>query len=54
MVSKVPRLDAYGNTIIDNGILELMSRKPKAELFSVIPKGDKIKPSAIKDQKKAS
>ena len=54
MVSKTLRKDAYGNDIIDNGILELMSRKPKAELYSVIPKGDSIKPNYLKAQKKAS
>lgn len=54
MVSKTKRQDAYGNTIEDIGILELMSRKPKAELFSVIPKGDDIKPINIQKQKKAS
>lgn len=54
MVSKTSRLDAYGNTIIDTGILELMSRRPKAELYSVIPKGDNIKPNQFLAQKKAS
>lgn len=37
---KTSRQDAYGNTITDLAVLELYSRRPKAELFSVIPKGD--------------
>lgn len=42
------RDDGYGNSVYDNAVLELTSRKPRAELYSVIPKGDKIKP---KDKK---
>lgn len=38
------RVDGYGNQVNDRAVLELTSRKPKAELFSVIPKGDDIKP----------
>ncbi|RLK29119.1 hypothetical protein C7417_5496 [Cupriavidus plantarum] len=38
--SVVPREDGYGNTVQDMAILELTSRKPRAELYSVIPKGD--------------
>ena len=40
----VPRHDRYGNWVHDEAILELSQRRPKAELFSVIPKGDKHKP----------
>ena len=36
----VQRNDGYGNNVNDLGILELTQRKPRAELFSVIPKGD--------------
>lgn len=47
------RLDNYGNYVRDVGVLELTTRKPRAELFSVIPKGDDIKPNS-QAQKKAS
>jgi len=40
----VPRADRYGNFVRDMAILELTQRKPRAELFSVIPKGDTNKP----------
>jgi hypothetical protein len=40
-----PRDDGYGNTIRDEIALECTSRHPKAELYSVIPKGDRIKPA---------
>jgi hypothetical protein len=39
------RDDGYGNQVHDLGVLELSSRKPKAELYSVIPKGDEKKPT---------
>ena len=39
-----PRTDGYGNDILDEAILELTARKPRAELYSVIPKGDRIRP----------
>lgn len=39
-----PRDDGYGNRVIDRAIFELTSKKPRAELFSVIPKGDNNKP----------
>lgn len=38
------RSDRYGNQVIDEAVFELTQRRPKAELYSVIPKGDKIKP----------
>jgi hypothetical protein len=38
------RSDGYGNLVRDEGIFELTSRKPKIELFSVIPKGDRLSP----------
>ncbi|BCQ22216.1 hypothetical protein NK8_03250 [Caballeronia sp. NK8] len=40
----VLRTDGYGNEVRDRAILELTQRKPRAELFSVIPKGDIRKP----------
>lgn len=42
--STVERADGYGNLVKDEAILELTQRRPKAELFSVIPRGDKNKP----------
>lgn len=44
LVNPIPRDDGYGNQVTDNAVLELTSRKPRAELFSVIPKGDTNKP----------
>ena len=40
----VGRDDGYGNTVLDQAIFEMTQRKPRAELFSVIPKGDRNKP----------
>ncbi|MBB3743719.1 hypothetical protein FHX10_003218 [Rhizobium sp. BK591] len=44
MRSMIGRADGYGNTVFDQAVFELTARKPKAELFSVIPKGDTVKP----------
>ncbi|EOV8466255.1 hypothetical protein ACOSC7_004564 [Escherichia coli] len=41
-----PRYDGYGNAVNDRAVLEMTSRRPKTELFSVMPKGDLIKPNA--------
>jgi hypothetical protein len=38
------RTDGYGNTVRDRAVFECTQRKPRAELFSVIPKGDIEKP----------
>lgn len=38
------RADAYGNLVNDQAVYEMTARKPRAELFSVIPKGDHKKP----------
>jgi hypothetical protein len=38
------RADRYGNLVKDRAILECSTRHPRPELFSVIPKGDIIKP----------
>ena len=39
------RADGYGNHVNDVAVLELSARRPKAELFSTIPRGDLIKPA---------
>jgi hypothetical protein len=39
------RDDGYGNSVHDRAVFEMTAKKPKAELFSVIPKGDKTKPN---------
>jgi hypothetical protein len=41
------RNDRLGNQIRDRAIFEATVRKPRLELFSVIPKGDDIKPSKV-------
>lgn len=42
--SAAPRMDRYGNMVVDEAVFELTQRRPRAELYSVIPKGDRIKP----------
>lgn len=42
--SVILRNDGYGNQVLDRAIFELTSKKPRAELFSVIPKGDDNRP----------
>ena len=44
LINNTPRNDGYGNQVNDLAVLELTSRKPRAELYSVIPKGDDNKP----------
>ncbi|MGH8040330.1 MAG: hypothetical protein ACREPD_21655 [Stenotrophomonas sp.] len=44
VVSAIDRDDGYGNKVRDRAILELQARKPRAEVYSVIPKGDLIRP----------
>ena len=39
------REDGYGNYVHDRAVFEMTARKPRAELYSVIPKGDQIKPN---------
>lgn len=39
-----PRSDGYGNLVRDRAVFECSKRHPLPELFSVIPKGDTIKP----------
>lgn len=43
-----PRADGYGNFVHDRGVFEMTAKKPRAELFSVMPKGDNIKPINVK------
>lgn len=38
------RKDDYGNLVRDRAVLECSSRRPRPELYSVIPKGDHNKP----------
>lgn len=38
------RADRYGNKVRDLAVLECTSRHPRPELFTVVPKGDVIKP----------
>lgn len=42
------RDDGHGNMVNDRAILALTAHKPRAELFSVIPKGDKNGPVKTK------
>jgi hypothetical protein len=39
------RADRYGNMVRDRAVFECSNRHPRAELFSVMPKGDKVKPT---------
>ncbi len=43
-----PRSDGYGNQVCDQAVLELTARKPRVEVFSVVPKGDRNPPKATK------
>ena len=45
-----PRTDRYGNQIRDKAVLECTRRHPRAELFTVVPKGDHIKPKKQKSR----
>jgi hypothetical protein len=42
------RADRYGNKVRDRAVFECTVRHPRPELFSVIPKGDLIKPQKRK------
>jgi len=44
----IPRADRYGNQIQDKAVLECTRRHSKAELFTVVPKGDNNKPKKQK------
>jgi hypothetical protein len=39
----LPRPDRYGNAVRDRAIFECSARLPRPELFSVVPRGDRIK-----------
>jgi hypothetical protein len=47
-----PRADRLGNTIYDRAVFECMSRHPRPELYSVIPKGDHIRPKEHPEKQK--
>jgi hypothetical protein len=42
--NQVARADRLGNLVHDEAILECSRYRPNPEIFSVVPKGDKIKP----------
>ncbi|SRR6266481_1554875 len=44
LVSSKKRDDGYGNQVTDESVLECSTKFPRAELYSVIPKGDQNKP----------
>ncbi len=46
----IPRADRYGNQIRDKAVLECTRRHPRAELFTVVPKGDTNKPQKQKSR----
>lgn len=46
MENRTLRNDGYGNSIRDVAVFELSAKKPKAELYSLIPKGDTNKPKS--------
>jgi hypothetical protein len=46
--NKQGRNDGYGNMVYDEVVLELMARKPRAEAYSAIPKGDNGGPKKAK------
>jgi hypothetical protein len=39
------RADRYGNQVRDEAVFECSTKHPRAELFSVVARGDKIKPA---------
>jgi hypothetical protein len=41
------REDGRGNQVRDEAVFELSSRTPRIEVYSVIPKGDKIRPRKL-------
>ena len=44
MENLVPRKDRYGNPVRDRIVFECSARYPRPELYSVVPKGDRIEP----------
>ena len=46
--SAQPRADGYGNQVLDRVVFECTAKKPRLELYSVVPGGDKISPREAK------
>lgn len=46
MESTIEREDNYGNCVKDMAVFECTARYPRPELFSVVPKGDRVKPKS--------
>lgn len=46
--SRHARPDGYGCMVFDQAVLEMTARKPRVEVFSVIPKGDGRAPKTTK------
>jgi len=46
--STIVRKDRQGNEVLDQAIFECSQRHPRPELYSVIPRGDKIRPAKTK------
>lgn len=44
LVCQTERGDGYGNRVRDTAVFECTARYPRPELYSVIPKGDAVKP----------
>ena len=44
MANPCPRKDRYGNSVRDKIVFESSLRHPRLEIFTVVPKGDNIKP----------
>ena len=47
MENPVSRADRYGNLVRDRIVFECSARYPRPELYSVAPKGDRIKPKRL-------
>jgi len=45
------RDDGYGNKVRDRGVFECTARRPRLELFSVVPGGDTNKPSDARSKR---
>jgi hypothetical protein len=48
----IARDDGYGNKVNDQAVLECTGKYPRAELYSVIPKGDQVKPEHARRMEK--
>jgi hypothetical protein len=47
MENPAPRADRYGNSVRDRIVFECSAQHPRPELYSVVPKGDRIKPKRL-------